>query len=136
MKTAGTTWLEELIGLAEAGGEGLELAKEVYAKAYADTRRALRALRHRHRYRLRASCPIAAVVNGWTAEQYTGALRHDQSNPGFNPDVRQLLHVGYKVAAKMGDQYLKCSTTCEDSISRNVTENLFDRHIVPLFLEG
>ena len=28
IKTAGTTWLEELIGLAEAGGEGLALAKE------------------------------------------------------------------------------------------------------------
>ena len=34
LKTAGTTWLEELIGLAEAGGEGLALAKEIYAHAY------------------------------------------------------------------------------------------------------
>src|ERR1700723_736667 len=34
LKTAGTTWLEELIGLAEAGGEGLQLAKDVYAHAY------------------------------------------------------------------------------------------------------
>ncbi len=33
IKTAGTTWLEELIGLAEAGGEGLALAKEIYAGA-------------------------------------------------------------------------------------------------------
>ena len=32
LKTAGTTWLEEMIGLAEAGGEGLELAKQVYAE--------------------------------------------------------------------------------------------------------
>ena len=31
LKTAGTTWLEELIGLAEAGGDGLEVAKEIYA---------------------------------------------------------------------------------------------------------
>src|SRR5580692_1425568 len=35
IKTAGTTWLEELIGLAEAGGTGLQIAKEVYAEAYA-----------------------------------------------------------------------------------------------------
>jgi len=34
VKTAGTTWLEELIGLAEAGGSGLDLAKEIYANAY------------------------------------------------------------------------------------------------------
>jgi hypothetical protein len=33
IKTAGTTWLEELIGLAEGGGEGLAIAKEVYASA-------------------------------------------------------------------------------------------------------
>ena len=38
LKTAGTTWLEELIGLAEAGGPGLEIAKEVYAEAYAHAR--------------------------------------------------------------------------------------------------
>ena len=35
LKTAGTTWLEELIGLAEAGGDGLALAKEIYAEAFA-----------------------------------------------------------------------------------------------------
>ncbi len=34
LKTAGTTWLEELIGLAAAGGEGLTVAQEVYAAAY------------------------------------------------------------------------------------------------------
>src|SRR4030095_11730350 len=33
LKTAGTTWLEELIGLAEAGDEGLDFAKEMYASA-------------------------------------------------------------------------------------------------------
>src|ERR1700723_453457 len=35
LKTAGTTWLEELIGLAEADGEGLALAKDIYAEAFA-----------------------------------------------------------------------------------------------------
>src|ERR1017187_9597926 len=33
IKTAGTTWLEELIGLAEAGGDGLDLAREIYYEA-------------------------------------------------------------------------------------------------------
>jgi hypothetical protein len=73
-------------------------------------------------------------VNNWSAAQYTGALRHDQSNPSFNANVRQLLHVGYKVAAKKGDRYLNMLKQCEASISRNVTENLFDRHVKPLFL--
>jgi NAD(P)-dependent dehydrogenase (short-subunit alcohol dehydrogenase family) len=35
LKTAGTTWLEELIGLAEAGGDGLALAQEMYFQAFA-----------------------------------------------------------------------------------------------------
>jgi len=133
IKTAGTTWLEELIGLAEADGEGLKLAKEIYAEALA------------HKEELcepyaavididYAKLPSAAEVNGWTAKDYTSALRHDQSNPKFNLNVRQLLHVGYKVAAKMGDRYLNMLNTCEDSISRNVTENLFERHVKPLFL--
>ena len=133
IKTAGTTWLEELIGLAEAGGEGLALAKDVYSEAFA------------HRDELcepyaavididYAKLPAPETVAGWSAEDYTSALRHDQSNPGFNPNVRQLLHVGYKVAAKMGPRYLGMLRQCEASISRNVTENLFDRHIVPLFL--
>jgi hypothetical protein len=133
IKTAGTTWLEELIGLAEAGGEGLKLAKEVYAEAYD------------HRDELcqpyaavididHGKLPLPREVDGWTAAQYTSALRHDQRNPEFNPNLRQLLHVGYKVAAKMGERYLDMLRECEESISHNVTENLFERHIRPLFL--
>jgi tagaturonate epimerase len=73
-------------------------------------------------------------VNGWTAEDYISALRHDPTCPGFNPNVRQLLHVGFKIAAKMGDRYLRMVEQCEPTISRNVTENLFVRHIRPVFL--
>ncbi len=46
IKTAGTTWLEEVIGLAEAGGDGLAMAREIYAGALEHARGALRALRH------------------------------------------------------------------------------------------
>jgi hypothetical protein len=134
LKTAGTTWLEELIGLAEAGGEGLDLAKYVYAKAYAD-REALCAPYASVINIDAARLPSPETVRGWTAPQYTSALRHDRTNPGFSPDVRQLLHVGYKVAAKLGDQYLDMLDRCEESISRNVTENLFERHIRPMFLD-
>ncbi len=133
LKTAGTTWLEELIGLAEAGGEGLDLAKQVYAKAF-ENRDALCEPYATVIDIDYAKLPDPATVNDWSSGQYTSALRHDQKNPGFNPDLRQLLHVGFKVAAKMGDKYLKMLDTCEASISRNVTENLFERHIKPLFL--
>jgi tagaturonate epimerase len=135
VKTAGTTWLEELIGLAEAGREGLALAKEVYAEAY-DHRRELcepyAAVIDVNEARL----PRPETVRGWSSDEYTSALRHDRRNPAFNPDLRQLLHVGYKVAAKMGSRYLDMLRECESSISRNVTQNLFERHIRPLFLEA
>jgi len=133
VKTAGTTWLEELIGLAEAGGDSLALAKEIYAEAYA------------HREEL--SAPYAAVIDidvaklpspeqvkKWSPEQYVNALRHDQKCKEFNPSLRQLLHVGYKIAAKMGNRYLDMLETCEESISRNVTTNLYERHVRPIFL--
>ena len=131
LKTAGTTWLEELIGLAEAGGEGLALAKEVYARAY-EQRDALCA-------------PYAAVIDidplrlplpedvaGWESEIFVGALRHDPRSPLFSSSFRQLLHVGFKIAAKMGPQYLRMLDECEETIARNVTGNLLERHITPL----
>jgi hypothetical protein len=48
--------------------------------------------------------------------------------------VRQLLHVGFKVAAKKGNTYLDLVRRCEATIARNVTGNLFDRHLKPVFL--
>ncbi len=133
VKTAGTTWLEELIGLAEAGGEGLALAEEIYAEA------------HAHLEELCA--PYAAVIEidptqlpppetvaAWDAQRFASALRHDPACPEFNPHVRQLLHVGYKVAAKMGAKYLDQVRACDETVSRNVTLNLLERHIRQLWL--
>jgi hypothetical protein len=45
-----------------------------------------------------------------------------------------LLHVGFKVAAKMGDRYLKALEANEEIVAKNVTTNLFERHIKPVFL--
>lgn len=133
LKTAGTTWLEEVIGLAEAGGPALSLAKEIYAEAYA------------HKAELCA--PYATVIDidpkrlpnpsevaGWTSDQFTAALRHNSEDPAYNPSFRQLLHVGFKVAAKMGCRYLDLLESNEGVIARNVTENLYNRHIAPVFL--
>ena len=133
LKTAGTTWLEELIGLAEAGGTGLEIAKEVYSEAYAHAEELCKPYANVIDIDY-AKLPTPEAVNGWTSEQYTSALRHDQGNPAYNPSFRQLLHVGFKVAAKMGDKYLKALEANEDVVAKNATTNLFDRHIRPVFL--
>src|SRR5207247_2139582 len=134
LKTAGTTWLEEAIGLAESGGEGLELAKEIYAKAL------------KKKDELCApyasvididstKLPAAESVAKWTSTQFVRALRHEPTNPEFNPNLRQLIHVGFKVAAQMGDRYLQMLKACERDIARYVTFNLYERHLKPLFVE-
>ena len=133
LKTAGTTWLEELIGLAESGGDGLALAKDIYAEAYAHSEELCAP------YATvididAAKLPAPSVVRGWTSEQYTSALRHVRGSAAYNSSLRQLLHVGFKVAAKMGQRYLDLLEANEVVIAKNVTENLFDRHIAPVFL--
>ncbi len=133
LKTAGTTWLEELIGLAMAGGEGLTIAREVYAKAisridelcapYATVIDIDRA---------RLSAPEA--VDQWDAEAFASALRHDQSCRRYDRNIRQLLHIAYKIAAEMGPRYFNALDKYQDIIARNVTENIYERHIKPLFM--
>jgi hypothetical protein len=132
LKTAGTTWLEELIGLAEAGGEGLAIAREVYRNAlgrfdelcgpYADVIDIDP-----------ARLPDADEVDGWDGARFAEAMRHDQSCPNYNPNLRQLLHVGYKVAAEMGERYLDALDTHRDVVAHHVRENLLTRHILAVF---
>ncbi len=133
IKTAGTSWLEELIGLAEAGGDGLEIAKEIYAYSIAHVDEfcaPYASVIDIDKSRL----PSAEEVNGWTSEQFVSALRHDSKNPQFNASLRQLLHVSFKVAAKFGDRYLSALKKHEAIIAKNVTGNLFERHMRPLLL--
>ncbi len=133
VKTAGTTWLEELIGLALAGGDGLAIAKDVYAKALG---------------RLDELCgpyatvididktklPDPAQVRRWNGDRFAATLRHDPQCRQYNPSFRQLLHVGYKIAAEMGPRFTEALDKHEAIIAENVTANLYDRHIRPLFL--
>jgi hypothetical protein len=135
LKTAGTTWLEEIIGLAAPGDGGLALAKEIYTGAleHIDELCApYAAVLDIDRGRL----PAASAVRRWDSGQFVSAVRHDQKNPAYNPSVRQLLHVGYKIAARMGKRYLKALEKYKNSVAANVTENLYERHLKPLFLAG
>lgn len=132
LKTAGTTWLEEIIGLAESDGPGLVLAREIYCESLA---------RREELCQPYATVididptrlPSAETVERWTSSQFVGALRHDPRCPEFNPHLRQLLHVGYKIAALKGERFLDAVRQCRTAISRNVTHNLLERHLKPLF---
>lgn len=133
IKTAGTTWLEELIGLAESEGEALALAKEIYSEAL-DHVDELCAPYATVIDIDRAQLPSAAEVESWSGDRFARTLRHDQSEPLFNPSFRQLLHVAFKLAAKKGQRYLDLLKANEEVVARNVTANLFERHLKPLFL--
>jgi len=132
VKTAGTTGHEELIGLAEAGGEGLDVVKEIYAQA------------HDHFAELVApystvididpdKLPQPKSVMGWSSFEYADALRHVESSRHYNPNFRQLLHVGFKVAAWMGKRFTDALEANEEIVARNVIKNLFERHLLPIF---
>ena len=133
IKTAGTTWLEELIGLAMAAPGGLSIAKEVYAGALSR----MEELCGPYETVIdidRAKLPTVQEVDKWDGERFASVLRHDQSSEQYNLNFRQLLHVAYKVAAEMGTRFSDALDKYEDIIAQNVTENIYERHIRPLFI--
>jgi len=132
LKTAGTTWLEELIGLSQAGGDGLEIAKDIYRKSLAkfdELCAPYATVIDIDKSRL----PSSVDIEKWNGQAFADALRHDQTCGSYNPDLRQLLHVGYKIAAQMDDRYLDALKAYEETIAQNVMENIYERHILPVF---
>jgi tagaturonate epimerase len=134
LKTAGTTWLEEVAGLASAGGSALKIAKEIYAQAYEQMEELCKPYATVIEID-RELLPLPSVVKNWTSQQYVDALHHDQNCQAYNPNLRQLLHVSFKIAAKMGDRFLDAVKSNEEIIARGVIENLFERHIRPVFCD-
>ncbi|MEN8229174.1 MAG: tagaturonate epimerase family protein [Bacteroidota bacterium] len=132
VKTAGTTWLEEVIGLAMAGGEALQLARTIYTRAYE---------------RQEELCgPYATVididpttlpspseVDQWDGERFANTLRHIPGHPEYHAGFRQLIHVGYKVAAEMGNEFLSMLRQHSEVVGEQVMTNIYDRHIRRLF---
>jgi len=132
VKTAGTTWLEEVIGLAVAGGDGLVLAKQIYANSlgrkdelcapYADVIDIDE-----------SKLPSTAEVNSWSSDKFANTLRHIPGHPDYNPNFRQLIHVAYKVAAELGVTYTSLLEKYADVVGSCVEENIYDRHLKRLF---
>lgn len=135
IKTAGTTWLEEVIGLAMAGGDALRMAHHIYKEAYR---------------RMDELCaPYATVINidpdrlpspemvaSWGSKKFADTLRHIPGHADYDPMFRQLIHVGYKVASEMGEAYTAMLSKHASIVEAQVTENIMERHIRRLFIEG
>lgn len=132
LKTAGTTWLEEVIGLALAGGDALDLVKTIYRRAW--ERRDELCKPYQSVINIDPdSLPDPHTVNKWNSEKFVGSLRHIPDHPDFNPHIRQLIHVGYKVAAEMRTRFVKAIKKNHILIAQQVTQNLYERHVIPLF---
>jgi len=133
LKTAGTTWLEETIGLALSGPRGLGVVKRIYAQAFARLDELCKPYATVVEID-RSKLPLPSAVAAFTPGQFAGYLRHDPSCTDFSVDVRQLMHVAFKVAAEMGAEFLGALDAAHEFTGRCVTENLFDRHLRPLML--
>ena len=132
LKTAGTTWLEEVIGLAVVGGDGLEAAKKIYANSY--NRREELCAPYADVIDIDESqLPTVKEVNEWTGQKYADTLRHIPGHEDYNANFRQLIHVAYKVAAEMGKEYTDLLEKYEDIIGECVEENIYERHLKRLF---
>ncbi len=132
IKTAGTTWLEENIGLALAAPEGLALAKKIYVNALGRMEE--------------LTVPYATVIDvdvtklpkpeeveKWDAQTYARTMRHNQADPLYNPSFRQLIHVSYKIAAELSAEFIPALEKHTDVIGEQITANLCDRHVARLF---
>ena len=132
VKTAGTTWLEEVIGLALAGGEALELAKHIYINAL--TRQKELCAPYADVIDIKQDeLPSADEVRQWGSQKFANTLRHIPGHPDYNPNFRQLIHVAYKIAAECGEKYTGLLKINHKIIGKCVEENLFDRHLKRLF---
>jgi len=132
LKTAGTTWLEEVIGLAVAGNEALALAKKIYIEALAR----MDELCAPYAQVIdidKSKLPSAAEVQGWSSEKYANTLRHIPGHADYNPNFRQLIHVGYKMAVEHIDEYNACLEKYSDIVGKQVYDNFYDRHLCRLF---
>jgi hypothetical protein len=133
LKTAGTTWLEEVVGLASVGGTALEFVKALYREAFARYDEMAKP------YLLviqidRAKLPTPDEVDGYDADRFANTLRHVQTCPLFDVNFRQLVHISFKIAAEKSDTYRKLLLEHREAVERCVTENILKRHIEPLFL--
>jgi len=133
VKTAGTTWLEEVIGLARSGTEGLAISRHLYREAmnrFDELAGPYANVLHIDPAKL----PSVKEVITWSSSKFAASLIHDPAEPGYNTHFRQLIHIAYKIAAEMGDEFTDALDHYREIIEDQVYTNLFDRHLKRLFL--
>jgi hypothetical protein len=132
LKTAGTTWLEEVIGLAESGGKALNFVKEIYSKSLEKTEELCAPYADVIDIDI-SKLPSKDEVAKWSSSKFADSLRHIPGNRDYNLNMRQLVHVAYKLAAQRMDEYVRLLERNEKTVAQCVYENMYDRHICRLF---
>jgi len=133
LKTAGTTWLEECIGLAATDEAGAALFKEIYAQAYEQRDDLIAPYREVLDIDV-GKLPLPEEIAGWPGQTLADSITHRPAEPLYNRHMRQLMHVAYKLAAEKKERFFPALERCRAVISQRVTENLFVNHLQPLFI--
>lgn len=132
LKTAGTTWLEEVIGLAESGGAALDFVKDMYYHSLEKIEELCAPYADVIDINI-SGLPRQAEVAKWCGKKMADSLRHVTGNKDYNSNMRQLIHVGYKLAAMNMKEYFKLLEANEKIVSECVYDNIYKRHICRLF---
>ncbi len=132
VKTAGTTWLEEAVGLAQAGGDAWALMREIYGAAWRRFDELVAPYATVVSLR-RDELPTPDDIAGWSGSHFAAVVAHTPASPDYRPALRQFVHLAYPEAARRGAEFLDALRAHRDRIAARVRTNLLDRHIRPLF---
>jgi hypothetical protein len=80
-----------------------------------------------------AALPLPEEVERWDGEKFATTLRNIPGHPNYHSGFRQLIHVGYKVAAELGEAYLAMVRKHSGIVGEQVRTNIYERHILRLF---
>ncbi len=133
VKTAGTTWLEEITTIAESGETGFDFALFIYQQAL----ERFQELTSPYPDVLEINTkklPLVEELKKKGSKEMAKALRHDKSCKNFNPHLRQLIHCAYKIAAENNKTFSFLLDKHRVEIEKNVTFNLYEKHLKPLFI--
>lgn len=132
LKTSGTTWLEEITGLALSGGEALDFVKEIYFRALEKIDELCLPLSHATDID-RSLLPSPDEVSKWDNKKFADSIRHNALDKSYNPNMRQLIHVAYRLAVPRINDYYRLLDLNEEIVSECVFENIYTRHICRIF---
>lgn len=76
---------------------------------------------------------LPGVEDFSSGNEFANALRHEPNSKKYNPHFRQLLDCSYKIAGEKGKVFSELLNKHLSIIEKNVTENLYKRHLKPLF---